>query len=75
MKVMLWRGVSRGRPIPALREREVEESPMVVVEPAALWWQEFERRTEMRSHLKVTMHYAYFSTNPGKNKGNDINGS
>ena len=54
MKAMLWRGVSRGRPIPALREREVEESPMVVVEPAALWWQEFERRTEMRSDFKVT---------------------
>ena len=68
MKVMLWRGVSRGRPIPALREREVEESPMVVVEPAALWWQEFERRTEMRSDLKVTMQSR-------KNKEKDIIGS
>ena len=67
MKAMLSRGVSRGRPIPALREREVEESPMVAVEPAALWWQEFEGRTKMRSDLKVTM-------GSRKNKENDIIG-
>ena len=66
MKAMLSRGVSRGRP--SIGRREVEESPMVVVEPAALWWQEFERRTEMRSDLKVTMQSR-------KNKEKDIIGS